>query len=155
MRPEDDEKLGEPSLRVGGLRVWVHHRQFPDSADYWDGNWLVVTAIYRSPASWASATGAILHASELLHLLTEAERLYSSLSGTAILPCMEPNLRLEMKGNGRGQIEVEVLITDDHLSESHKYVEQIDQTHLPPLLQACSRVLADFPIKGKAEDARG
>jgi len=153
MRPENADRLGEPSLRVGGLRLWVHGRQFPDAEDYWDGNWLLVTAMYRSSGSWTSATGAILHGSELVQLVAEADRLYSSLAGTATLPCMEPNLRLEMTGNGRGRIDLEVLITPDHLTESHRYVEQIDQTHLPPLLRACRSVLAEYPIKGKAEHA--
>ncbi len=28
---------GEPDLRLEGLRIWVHGRQFPDHQDYWDG----------------------------------------------------------------------------------------------------------------------
>jgi hypothetical protein len=37
-------KLGAPNLELEGLQIWVHGRQFPDSNDYWDGNWLRVTA---------------------------------------------------------------------------------------------------------------
>ena len=42
----DDSKqkyLGEPALRIAGFQLWVHGYQFPDSNDYWDGNWLRVT----------------------------------------------------------------------------------------------------------------
>ena len=31
-------------LKLEGLQIWVHGRQFPDLHDYWDGNWLRVTA---------------------------------------------------------------------------------------------------------------
>jgi len=37
-------KLGMPDLKLEGLQIWIHGRQFPDAADYWDGNWLRVTA---------------------------------------------------------------------------------------------------------------
>jgi len=155
MKPEDLARFGEPSLRIGGLRIWVHGRQFPESGDYWDGNWLMVTAFYRSAGSWVCASGPIIHGPELAHLLAEAERLYSSLTGTATLPCMEPNLRVEMKGNGRGQVEVEVAITPDQLTETHRYHEEIDQTYLPPVLEACRAILSKYPIKGAAERAGG
>ncbi|MFC4159857.1 hypothetical protein [Chitinimonas lacunae] len=38
------EALGEPDLLIAGLRVWIHGSQFPNAVDYWDGNWLRVTA---------------------------------------------------------------------------------------------------------------
>src|SRR5256885_6731459 len=38
------EQLGTPDIKLGGLQVWVHGRQFPDAIDYWDGNWLRITA---------------------------------------------------------------------------------------------------------------
>jgi hypothetical protein len=155
MMPEDLAHFGEPNLRIGGLRIWVHGRQFPESDDYWDGNWLMVTAFYRSPRSWVSVEGPIIHGPEFAHLLEECERLYSSLAGAATLPCIEPNLRLAMKGNGRGQIDVEVVITPDHMKEAHTYHEEIDQTHLPPILQACRAVLSAYPIKGAANRAGG
>ena len=37
------DHLGEPDIKLAGLQIWVHGRQFPDSDDYWDGNWLYVT----------------------------------------------------------------------------------------------------------------
>jgi hypothetical protein len=51
MNEREIENLGEPDLRVAGLRVWIHGRQFPDSQDYWDGNWLNATAYCVYPDS--------------------------------------------------------------------------------------------------------
>lgn len=34
---------GESDMKIAGLAIWIHGRQFPDSKDYWDVNWLNVT----------------------------------------------------------------------------------------------------------------
>src|SRR5882724_344446 len=34
------EQLGTPDIKLSGLQIWVHGRQFPNATDYWDGNWL-------------------------------------------------------------------------------------------------------------------
>ena len=41
MTPAD---LGVPDLKLAGLQLWVHGREFPESEDADDGNWLRVTA---------------------------------------------------------------------------------------------------------------
>ena len=37
-------KLGQPDITVGALHIWIHERQFPESEDFWDGNWGNATA---------------------------------------------------------------------------------------------------------------
>jgi hypothetical protein len=63
----------------------VHGRQFPDSLDFWDGNWLNITARCEAPSAEVSASGAILHLSELQDWYTASERLYQTLTGEATL----------------------------------------------------------------------
>ncbi len=155
MRPEDLARFGEPDICIGALRIWVHGRQFPDAQDYWDGNWLMTTAMYRSPGSWVCTSGPILRLDELVQLMTEGERLYSSLAGTATLPCIEPNLRVKMTGNGRGQIEVEVAITSDQILEEHRFRDQIDQTLLPQIIQACHAIISKYPVRGSSLGSGG
>jgi hypothetical protein len=38
----------DPDLKIFGLCVWIHGRQFESSVDFWDGNWLRATAICSS-----------------------------------------------------------------------------------------------------------
>lgn len=52
-------KFGTPDLKLQGLQIWVHGRQFPDAADYWDGNWLRVTAHCGESGASVFATGSI------------------------------------------------------------------------------------------------
>jgi hypothetical protein len=51
--------LGAPDLKLEGLQIWVHGRQFPDLHDYWDGNWLRVTAHCGGSGASVFTTGSI------------------------------------------------------------------------------------------------
>ena len=58
IEPSDLEP--EPSVAFAGFRLWVFGRQFPDSKDYWDGNWIVVKAecdsiLSKTQASWGNS----------------------------------------------------------------------------------------------------
>jgi hypothetical protein len=150
MRPEDIERLGKPDLRVAGLSVWVHGRAYEDSNDYWDGNWLRVTAVCRYPGAWTGTEGTILHLREVMSLLTSCEKVFETLQGDAVLDCMEPNLKVELKSTGLGHLAVEISITPDHMTQSHSYSDQFDQTFLPPIITSCRAILAKYPIRGVA-----
>jgi hypothetical protein len=36
-------QIGEATIEVSGLQIWVCGRQFPNKDDFWDGNWLKVS----------------------------------------------------------------------------------------------------------------
>lgn len=140
------EQLGEPHLVIAGLRVWIHGRQFPQALDYWDGNWLRVTAYCVYPDSMVRAHGTIIHLGEVFGLLRECEQLYQTLQGSAALRCIEPNLAVELLAETGGRIRVKLSITPDHMVESHSFEEEIDQTYIPPIIGSCQAILAQFPI---------
>jgi hypothetical protein len=141
------KNLGDPDLQIAGLRIWIHDRQFPEATDYWDGNWLRVTAFCVYPDSVVRAHGSIIHLREIAGLLAGCEQLYETLKGTAALACMEPNLAVELTGETGGRIGVSLSITPDNLTESHKYFDGFDQTFLPPLISSCRSILKRFPIR--------
>jgi hypothetical protein len=62
LSPED---LGEPALKVAGFQLWIHGRQFPDSTDYYDGNWLRVTAHCGSSGASVWVQGAMLMVTDI------------------------------------------------------------------------------------------
>ena len=141
-------KLGTPDLKLEGLQIWVDRRQFPDAADYWDGNWLRVTAHCGRSGASVFATGSIIHLSELDQWLVESEGLLKNLSGEAKLACMEPALSVTLKAGSLGYIAMEVSITPDHISQRHWFQFEIDQSYLPPLVKQCQAILEAYPIKG-------
>jgi hypothetical protein len=150
MRPQDIERLEEPDLRVGGLSLWVHGRAYEESADYWDGNWMRVTAFCRYPGAWTSTEGTILHLREVMSLLQGCEKVFDTLKGNAALDCMEPNLKFEINSTGSGHLAVRISITPDHMTQSHSYSDELDQTFLPAIIAGCRSILAKYPIRGVA-----
>jgi hypothetical protein len=50
------DNLGPPSLKIDGFALWVHGRQLPESQDFYDGNWLNVTAQRRLSFALGSPT---------------------------------------------------------------------------------------------------
>jgi len=140
------------SFKIAGLEVTVHGRQFPDSNDYWDGNWLYVSARCDGPGSYASASGSFLRVPELAAWLVALKQMSKTLSGKADLETTEPNLALKMVINKLGQIDLSVSITPDHLTQDHRFDFEIDQSYLAPLIQQLEAVLKEFPMTGKPRD---
>ena len=56
----DPDSLGPAHLKVAGLELWVHDRRSPKAQDYWEGNWLVVTARCAATGANVWSTGPML-----------------------------------------------------------------------------------------------
>ncbi|HZT57207.1 MAG TPA: hypothetical protein VFA21_01145 [Pyrinomonadaceae bacterium] len=145
------EDLGAPDFKLAGLQVWIHGRQFPDADDYWDGNWLNVTARCSSSGADVLTSGPILHAPDLTRWLAALEEMGRTLSGGADLVSLEPELSVEMKMETLGHVAVKVEITPDHMTQEHTFRFEVDQSYLKPLIEDCRRVVAKYPVKGKLD----
>jgi hypothetical protein len=144
-----EEPLGAPDLQIAGLRLWVHGRQFPRADDYWDGNWLQVTVHCAAPGAKVWVTGPILHVPDIAQFLRGVEALHASLQGEAILPCMEPELAVQLTAEGLGHITMVVAMTSDHLAQAHRFTFTLDQSYLPPVIGSCRTILRQYPVKGQ------
>ena len=150
MKWQELENLDEPNITIGGLRIWLHGRQFPDSIDYWDGNWLRATACCSSPGAIVCTEGPIIHLGEIHGLLHECRILYESLKGEAKLACIEPNLSVKLAAEWNGALTVVIEITPDQMTERHSFDEHLDQSYLPSIISQCEAVLEKFPIREPA-----
>jgi hypothetical protein len=146
--------LGAPDLKLEGLQIWVHGRQFPDLHDYWDGNWLYVTAHCGGSGASVFTTGSIIHLPELDRWRSEAEDLSKNLGGEAKLACMEPFLSASLKSGSLGHITMEVSITPDHMTQRHWFRFEIDQSYLRPFIKQCQSILEAHPIRGSRDGLR-
>lgn len=142
------ELLGEPDLTIAGLRVWIHGRQFPDSSDYWDANWLQVTACCVYPTSAVTTQGPIIHLGEVLDFQQSCQKMYDTLSGKAELTRTELELLVSMEAGAGGHISLEIAITPNTVFEEHIYRDSIDQSYLPPILDASKSILNAYPVIG-------
>jgi hypothetical protein len=147
MNEREIETLGDPDLRVAGLRVWIHGRQFPDAQDYWDGNWLNATAYCVYPDSIVRVRGSFLHLTEIARFTGECQHLYERLSGKAGLDCMEPNIDVQLSAQTAGHIKVELCLRPDLSTDSHRFTDEFDQTFLPAIISQCKRILERFPLR--------
>jgi len=141
-------KSVDPDLKLGGFSLWVLGRQFPDANDFWDGNWLHILARMQAPGASVEVRGAIVRASEIAKFVQELEPLHMNLVGEAALRCMEPNLQIVVRCcDALGHVTVQVMITPNHMTQSHEFKFELDQTYLGSLLDGCRNVLSNWPVR--------
>jgi hypothetical protein len=140
---------GSPDMQLGSLAIWVRGRQSSDSQDYWDGNWLSVLIQVDAAYAVVQAEGPILRATELSDVVEGCKRLYGSLTGEFVLDATEPNFRLKLAINSRGQLNVGVDLTGDHLAQSHHFDFALDQSYLPAFIEGGEDVLRRFPTRDR------
>ena len=132
------ESLGTPLLKLAGFQLWIHGRQFPESRDHWDGNWLNVTSHCGAAGASIWASGAIITTMDIEKFSAECERLYKGLAAEATIDPVEPNLHLSLRTtDSLGHIRMLVEITQDHMSQKHELSFEIDQSYLPEVISQC------------------
>jgi hypothetical protein len=147
---QNADSLGPPALKIVGFQLWINGRQFPDSQDYWDGNWLSVTAHCGANGASVWASGAIVMVSDIERWATQCDALYESGQGEAVLQPCEPNLLVSLRSSDRlGHILMCVEITPDHMTQEHRFDFEIDQSYLPSLMAQCRSIIAEYPIRGE------
>jgi hypothetical protein len=146
------EQLGRPDIKLNGLQIWVHGRQFPDATDYWDGNWLRATAHCGTHGADVWTTGSILHVPDIVGWLADLERMKTSLTGEANLVPLEPELRVKLAATQLGHISMEVEITPDNVTQEHTFHFDLDQSYLDPVIESCRNLVTEYPVRGAPGD---
>jgi hypothetical protein len=148
MKKINVKDLSEPDLSFSGFKMWIFGRQFPESSDSFDGNWLVAGAFCESIGSQTWVQGPIIHLSEIHQWLTELRNLHSTIQGEAALHCMEPYLKAKVALDKLGNGTLVVSITPDHLKEIHEFTFEVDQSYLPAVIRDLKDIIDKYPIKG-------
>lgn len=144
------EQLGPPTLKVDGFQLWVHGRQFPESQDYDDGNWLRVTAHCGHAGASVWAAGSILQVMDITRWATECEAVADGSAQLASFDPLEPELKVELKNaDSLGHLEMTVQITPNHLQQEHVFRFEIDQSYIPRIVTQCREVEKSYPIRGE------
>jgi hypothetical protein len=141
------DHYGDPDFVLGGLSIWALSRQFPDSEDFDDGNWLYSYARAEAPGARIDISGPWLRADEIESFLDELRPLNADLKGAAALDCMECALKVEVRCGSLGALEVTVNITPDLATQSHRMVYSLDQTYLSAAIDGCAAILANYPVR--------
>jgi len=144
------ESLGVPDIKLSGLQIWIHSREFPEREDFWDSNWLNATAHCGAKNASVWVNGSILRNSEIADWLVALEKLNETISGEANLNTLESELSVKLKAEQLGGISIEVEITPDPFTQRHSFEFEIDQSYLNGLIASCRKVLLRFPIIGNS-----
>ncbi|MFZ6818532.1 WapI family immunity protein [Undibacterium sp. Ji22W] len=145
------DELGEPSISLAGLKIWIHGYQFQSNEDYWDGNWLRATAIASASGAQVWVSGSFIRNTELDDWGQKVQLVYDSHEQNANLECMEPELSVSLKTSALGKIEMVVQISPDNLTQEHRFEFEIDQSYLPSLTTQCAKILSAYPIRGRED----
>lgn len=142
--------LGEPDLKVAGFQLWVHGRQFPEAEDYYDGNWLRVTAHCGASDASVWAQGAILMVTDIAGFGDGCAAILRGEMKSAVLDPCEPELRVSLEASDSlGHIRARVEITPDHLRQSHRFEFEVDQSYLPGIIKQCSAITQEYLVRGQ------
>lgn len=144
--------LGEPNLKVAGFQLWVHGREFPGAEDYYDGNWLRVTAHCGASGASVWAQGAILMVTDIAGFGSGCAAMLGGERKSADLAPFEPELKLSLEvADCVGHIRAQVEITPDHLLQAHRFEFEVDQSYLPAIIKQCSKIVQAYPIRGQQD----
>lgn len=139
--------MSEPDIKLDELSIWVRGRQFPQATDFYDANWLVLSARVQRGQTSVTTEGAILMTTDFERFRGQLATMYDNLTGEAELSGYEPNLKVTLAAGRLGHIGGRVEITPDHLGERHRFeMNGWDQTYLPKLIASCEAILARFPV---------
>ena len=144
----DPDSLGPSHLKVAGLELWVHDRRSPEAQDYWEGNWLVVTARCAAEGATVWTTGPMLRVPDLARWAAALDHLHQRPEGVATLTSDEPNLTAVVRSTDRtGELQLVVDITPDPLTQEHRLRFAVERSALPDLVQQCRGIVKAYPVR--------
>lgn len=141
-----------PSFQIGrsNARVSVNpsRREFPELADYWDGNWVYAT-ISIVAGGFRGEFEAQLRTEEFLRFRDELRPLHDSLIGRAKFETMEGWLSIDIMGDGKGHFHADCVAVDMPGTGNHlSFGVDFDQTDLPEILKGLDAITQTFPVIG-------
>ena len=146
-------RVGESlSFVIGGanehVTVTVVGRERAAS-DYWDGNWLV-TPIEIVVGHFRGTLGADLRAEEIRRFRVELESLYANVNGQAVLDSLDGWITMTVTCQPNGSLVIEGAANDQPGigNELRFSLSGLDQSYLPPLIEALKAVEAEYPVIG-------
>ena len=137
--------LGEETT----IEIDVLYRNYPNSSDYWDGNWVTSNINIKIPGYLVNF-GANLRTDELRDFTNEIKLMSKLLKGKANLKNLENYLHIECEMDKLGKIiwTVETCFPAGY-GAVLKFEFESDQSFLIRLIKELETILTAFPVIGK------
>lgn len=143
----NDELEPAPDIVLGGFRLRVLAREFPNARDEWDGNWLLAEAECNARGARVMVEGPFILAQELAVIAASLEVATSMRERHGSVQLMEPYLSLLWDTSTHGGFRLIVAITPDQLTQKHEFIFDLDLSYLDATIAQCRAVLARFPVR--------
>lgn len=144
------DHLGDPDFSLNGFSLWIHGWE-RDSAEFWDNNWLDVTAHFKRSGAMGSATvvvgGTILHSVDLEQAALAFAKLNDTLQGVAEFVTMDPGFEIKLEALSAGHVRFSLVMVPD-VDELYETSAEIDQSYLSPAVTALQKLLAVYGPRG-------
>jgi hypothetical protein len=134
--------------------VSAGRRGCPEATDFWDGNW-IEGDVRIAAGAFSGTIPASFRADELLRFRDQLRPLYENLTGRAVFDPMEPYLRIEVEGDGKGHFHASCK-ADDQPGIGNKLTFGIDfdPTELPGIVKELDAICEAFPVVGSPTRAK-
>ena len=138
--------IGDPQGEY--LQILIFGRSYPEATDFWDGNWLR-SEVAAKIGGFQCRFEAALRAEEFRLFQAALAELHQSLNGDAVFSTLEGQVKITLKGDGQGHIDVRIRMCDLPGSGNRFEGEfRIDQTYLRGIQAGLDGLLADYPPIG-------
>jgi len=132
----------------------VISRSYPNTNDFYDGNWLNINLVVKAGCFNGTVTNQI-RADELASFQAKLAKLYKSLSGSVKFLTLEGWLSFEIAGDGKGRFSCIGKVADEFgHGNVLNFKLYLDQTFLPEILNGLEKVTSAFPVRDKNRKLR-
>jgi hypothetical protein len=135
-------------LNLSGFELTIYGRQFSDSHDAWDGNWLNVYCKCQSVGRTAKASGSFLNVGEIADLQSKLARLSNSDLVSERVEIIEPTLDLVLSSTAAKQRLLKVILQPDGKMPTEIFEFNIDKNDLDLAIAQCQTSLRNYPMRG-------
>lgn len=131
------------------IEIDVLYRNYPNSSDYWDGNWVSSKLKIEIPG-YTVSFNADLRTDELSNFMNELKLMNKKMKGKAALSNLDGYLHIEGEMNKLGQIfwTAETCYPAGY-GAVLKFEFVSDQSYLERLIKELNDILVAFPVLGK------
>jgi hypothetical protein len=131
------------------LEVQLLGRERPDAFGVDDGNW-IMARVDLAVGGFRGQFSCCLRAEDFAAFLPQLRLLEANLTGPAQFSTMEDQLGFEIRGDGRGHLDVRGHVLDQAgVGNRLAWSLAIDQTYLPQVIQAITRISTEYPVRGR------
>jgi hypothetical protein len=135
-------------LKLAGFELTVLGRQFPDSHDVWDGNWLNVVCNCQDARLKLKATGPFLTVGEIMDLLDKLKQANEGEISFARVEIIEPELNLFLSVTSDKQVLLQADLQPEDKRQSERFEFKLNQAEILAAIEQCQIILQTYPMRG-------